>query len=89
VGSGIEPYLNDGRIELSNILVENCIRPISIGRKNYLFKGSESAAQRSAKIYSIIATAHFHGKNPYDYIKGLLKNLPAAKNSEIRNFLPY
>jgi len=86
---GFESFLNDGRIELSNILVENSIRPIAIGRKNYLFKGSEPAARRSAMIYSIIATAHFHGKNPFDYIKELLTKLPAAKNSEIRQFLPY
>jgi transposase len=86
---GFDVYLNDGRIELSNILVENCIRPIAVGRRNYLFKGSEPAAQRAAMIYSIIATAHFHGKNPFDYIKELLTKLPAAKSSEIKKFLPY
>lgn len=86
---GFDSYLNDGRVEISNILVENLIRPVAIGRKNYMFKGSESAAQRGAIIYSIVATAQMHGKNPREYVKELLQKLPGAKAHQIRNFLPY
>ena len=86
---GFNAYLTDGRIEISNIRVENLIRPVAIGRKNYMFKGSEAAAQRGAIIYSIVATAQLHGKNPREYVKELLEKLPAAKAHKIRSFLPY
>jgi transposase len=86
---GFDPYLSDGRVEISNIRVENLIRPVAIGRKNYMFKGSEAAAQRGAVIYSIVATARMHGKNPREYVKELLEKLPNAKAHQIRNFLPY
>lgn len=86
---GFNAYLNDGKVEISNIRVENLIRPVAIGRKNYMFKGSEAAAQRGAIIYSIVATAYLHGKNPREYVKELLEKLPAAKAHEIRSFLPY
>jgi len=45
-----EQYLNDGRIEISNILIENAIRPVALGRKNFLFAGSHDAAKRAAII---------------------------------------
>jgi transposase len=86
---GFTPYLTDGRIELSNNLVENAIRPIAVGRKNYLFKGSEKAAQRGAIIYSLIATAKMHGWDPYKYVKMLLEKLPAEKANNINCYLPY
>lgn len=54
--STMTPYMSDGRIELSNILVENAIRPVALGRKNFLFAGSHEAAQRAAIIYSLVAT---------------------------------
>jgi transposase len=79
----------DGRVELSNNLVENVIRPVALGRKNYLFKGSEPAAQRGAIIYSIIATAKLHGKEPREYIKTLLEKLPNEKTSNLEKYLPW
>jgi len=87
--NGFYPKLEDGRIEISNIKIENLICPVALVRKNYLFKGSEKAAQRAAIIYSIVATAHLHGKNPREYIKELLEKLPSAKNTDLRSFLPY
>jgi transposase len=85
---GFEPFQNDGRIELSNNLVENQIRPVALGRKNYLFKGSHEAAQRAAVIYSLTATAKMHGIDPYIYFTDLLERLPAAKAGDIPNFTP-
>jgi len=85
---GFPPFLNDGRIELSNNLVENAIRPVTLGRKNYLFKGSDNAAQRSAIIYSLAATIQKLDCDPYLYFKDLLKKLPAAKSSQIDSFTP-
>jgi len=84
-----ESYLTDGRVELSNNFVEGAIRPVAIGRKNYLFKGSESSAQRGAVIYSIIAMAKQHGLDPFKYIRMLLEKLPQEKSSNIHKYLPW
>lgn len=86
---GFEPYLTDGRVELSNNFVEGTIRPVAIGRKNYLFKGSESSAQRGAVIYSIIAMAKKHGVDPFKYIRMLLEKLPMENSSNIQKYLPW
>jgi len=82
-----EPFMTDERIELSNILVENKIRPIAIGRKNYLFKGSRKAAERAARIYSLVATAHNHNVDPFVYLRDLMTRLPDAKMTDIDQFL--
>lgn len=87
--AGFDVFLEDGRVELSNNLVENAIRPVALGRKNYLFKGSESAAQRGAIIYSVIATAKLHGKEPRGYIKTLLEKLPGEYANNIDTYLPW
>ena len=85
---GFKPFLTDGRVELSNNLVENIIRPVTLGRKNYLFKGSENGAKRGAIIYSIIATAKLHDLDPLQYIKMLLKELPNTQSNDIDKFMP-
>lgn len=86
---GFNAIFEDGRVELSNNLVENAIRPVALGRKNYLFKGSEAAAQRGAIIYSIIATAKLHGKEPREYIKTILEKLPNEKTGNLEQYLPW
>jgi len=80
-------YMTDGRIELSNILVENQIRPVAIGRKNYMFAGSEDAATWLAIIYSLIATAKMHGHKPLTYFKELLTELPKESCKTTKQFL--
>jgi transposase len=85
--SYFEPFLNDPRVDLSNILIENAIRPVALGRKNFMFTGSHDAAQRTAVIYSIIATAKLHDIDPFTYIKELLTELPAATSKDIEKFL--
>jgi transposase len=82
-----EPFLTDPRIELSNILIENAIRPIAIGRKNYMFIGSHEAAKRAAMIYSLVSIAKLHGVDPFVYIKDLLVRLPQASNLDADQFL--
>ena len=86
---GFDIFLNDGRVELSNNWVENAIRPVALGRKNYLFKGSESAAQRGAILYSIISTAKLHDKEPREYIRTLLEKLPGEYSNNIDHYLPW
>ena len=87
--SGFDAFFEDGRVELSNNLVENAIRPVALGRKNYMFKGSEAAAQRGAIIYSIIATSKLHGKEPRECIKILLEELPKEKSDNLESYLPW
>jgi transposase len=82
-----EPFMTDPRIELSNILIENAIRPIAIGRKNYMFIGSHEAAKRAAMIYSLVSIAKLHGIDPFVYIKELLIRLPQASNLDTDQFL--
>lgn len=80
-------YMTDGRIELSNILVENQIRPVAIGRKNFMFAGSEDAAVWLAIIYSLISTAKMHGHTPLAYFKELLTELPKESCTTTKQFL--
>lgn len=82
-----EPFMTDQRIELSNILIENAIRPVAIGRKNYMFNGSHEAAQRAGMIYSLVSIAKLHGYDPFVYINELLTMLPASTNQQIGRFL--
>lgn len=77
------PFLNDPKVELSNQIAENKIRPIAIGRKNYMFMGSHDAAKRAAMIYSLVSIAQSHCIDPFVYIKEILTQFPAAKNTSI------
>jgi transposase len=87
--NGFVPFLTDGRVELSNNLDENNMRPVAVGRKNYLFKGSPQAAARGAMIYSLLATARLHGLKSWEYLRDLLTYLPLATASQVRDFTPY
>ena len=78
----------DGRLEIDNNLVENAIRPVALGRKNYLFAGSHQAAQRGAIIYSLIATCKLNSVDPYTWLMEVLEKLPDTKASELDNLLP-
>lgn len=81
-------YTTDGKLEVDNNLVENSIRPIAIGRKNYLFAGSHASAQRAAMIYSLIGTCKLKGIEPYQYFKNLFEVLPEYKANKLHELLP-
>jgi transposase len=82
--------LEDGRLRVSNILVENKIRPLAIGRKNFLFANSVDGAKASAGLYSLAATAEANGKNVPQYFERLFSLLPFAKTLEdFEKLLPY
>lgn len=66
-------YTTDARLNIDNNPVENVIRPVAIGRKNYLFAGSHEAAQRAAMIYSFFNTCRLHKINPYEWLKDVLE----------------
>ncbi len=72
-------YLYDGHLEIDNNLVENAIRPLAIGRKNYLFAGSHDAARRAAMFYSFFGTCRRHNINPFDWLKDVLERIPDHK----------
>jgi transposase len=81
-------YLEDGRYEIDNNLVENAIRPVALGRKNYLFAGSHNGADWAALIYSLVATAKLQGVEPFGYLKEILTILPDWPHKNIDQLLP-
>lgn len=84
----LEVYLNDGRVEIDNNLVENAIRPTAIGKKNWLFIGDAEAGQRSAIIYTVIESCRRHGLDPYAYLREVLTRLPNMTNRQIPEVVP-
>jgi transposase len=80
--------VDDGRYPIDNNPVENAIRPITLGRKNWLFAGSETAGQRAAAIMSLIATAKANGIEPHAWLTGVLTRLPTTKHRDIDALLP-
>ncbi len=81
-------FLDHGEVEIDNNLVENAIRPTALGKKNWLFFGSEEAGQRSAVIYTLIENCRLHGVEPYAYLKDLLQRLPHTTNQEVDQLTP-
>ena len=81
-------YTSDGKLNIDNNPVENSIRPVAIGRKNYLFAGSHEAAQRSAMLYSLMGTCKLHGINPVVYLKNVLQCINNHPINKITDLLP-
>ena len=81
-------YTTNGKLNIDNNPVENSIRPMAIGRKNYLFAGSHEAAQRSAILYSLLGTCKLHQVNPFIWLKDVLQRLPTHKMNIINDLLP-
>jgi transposase len=84
----LSAYLYDGVLEIDNNLVENTIRPVALGRKNYLFAGSHQAAQRAAIIYSFFAICKKHEVNPFQWLKHTLENIMSINHKNIRDLYP-
>lgn len=82
-------YAYDGKLEIDNNLVENAIRPLALGRKNYLFAGSPDAAINIGKFYTIFSSCKALEINPYDYMKWVLDTLPNHSINEISLFTPW
>ena len=81
-------YLDDGRHPIDNNPIENAIRPIALGRKNWLFAGSEPAGKRAAAIMSLLATAKANGHDPHAWLSDVLDRLPTTRNRDIEKLLP-
>ena len=83
-------YLEDGRLNIDNNLVENAIRPFALGRKNWLFSQSVAGAHASAALYSLVETARANNLNTYAYLKHIFTELPQTTSSdEIERLLPW
>lgn len=82
-------YLDDGQLPIDNNWIENQIRPVAIGRNNWLFAGSLRAGQRAAAVMSLIQSAKLNGHDPYAYLKDVLARLPTHPASRIGELLPH
>ena len=84
-------YLEDGRCSLSNNPSENSIRPVTLGRKNWLFSDSQDGANASMIVYTMVEMAKAHGLHPYNYLKYLLDSRPGINttDAEFENLAPW
>ena len=82
-------YLDDGRIELDNMIAERALRPVAIGRRNYLFAGSDAGGRRAAIFYGLIGTARLNGLDPEAYLRYVLARIGEHPISRIEELLPW
>jgi hypothetical protein len=82
-------FIDDGDLPADNNWVENQIRPIAVGRSNWLFAGSLRAGQRAAAVMSLLHSAKLNGHDPYAYLKDVLTRLPTQPASRIEELLPH
>ena len=81
-------YTENGMLHIDNNPVENSIRPVAVGRKNYLFAGSHEAAQRSAMLYSLLGTCKLHQVEPYAWLRDVLQIIADHPINKITELLP-
>ena len=86
--AALSRYAADGRLPIDNNAVENTIRPIALGRRNWLFTGSERAGQRAAAIQTLLGTAKLKGLDPAAWLRDTLEKLPTCLNSHLDSLLP-
>ncbi len=84
----LEAVILDARLELDNNLIENAIRPLALGRKNYLFAGSHHAAQNSAMLYSFFSSCKANDVNPRQWLQYVLENIPDWNIQKLEDLLP-
>jgi transposase len=82
-------YASDGRSEIDNNAAERAMRPVALGRKNWLFAGSDAGGQRAADILSLIETAKLNGLDPEKYLRDVLSNIADHPINKIEQLLPW
>jgi hypothetical protein len=86
--SSLRIFLEDGRLEIDNNLIENAIRPTAIGKKNWLFIGEAQAGDRSAILYTIIECCRRRGLDPFTYLRDVFTRLPSMTNWQVKDLTP-
>jgi len=86
--SALSRYATAGDLPIDNNPLENDIRPVALGKKNWLFTGSERAGKRAAAIQSLLYTAKLNGLDPAAWLRDTLERLPTCPNSQIDSLLP-
>ena len=81
-------YMEDEMLNIDNNPLEYSIRPIALGRRNFLFSGSHDGAQRSAMLYSFMGSCRLHGINPMTWLEDVLKELSNNPTQPIQKYLP-
>lgn len=89
IWKNLERYVDDGRFEIDNNLIENSIRPLALGRKNYLFAGSHKAAQNIAMMYSFFASCKVNEVEPLTWLTYVLENILEHKANKLHELLPH
>jgi hypothetical protein len=82
-------YATTGHLPIDHNAIENCIRPIALGKKNWLFAGSERAGKRAAAIQSLLGTAKLNGLDPAAWLRDTLEKLPTHPHSRLDELLPF
>ncbi len=87
--AALSVYIDDGRVEIDNNIAERAMRPLGIGRKNWLFAGSDKGGERIANILTIIETAKLHGHNPEAYLADVLTRIQSHPKDRLEELLPW
>ena len=82
-------YLDDGRLEIDNNAAERALRGVALGRKNWLFAGSDKGGERAATIYSLIETAKLNGVDPEAWLRDTISRIADHPNPRIDELLPW
>lgn len=82
-------YLDDGRLEIDNNAAERALRVVALGRKNWLFAGSDKGGERAAAIYSLIETAKLNGVDPEAWLRDTINRIADHPNPRIDELLPW
>ncbi len=82
-------YASDGRVEIDNNAAERALRAVALGRKNFMFAGSDAGGDRAAAIYSLIGSAKLNGLDPEAYLRFVIERIADYRISELDDLLPW